>query len=248
MDFVSEKMFSGDEANSAAQPSQQPSDENSNPNLSGPATVHGGGVAKNQRSDAEPNHGGGVASPQHSTVSSGQGTASDVQLSNVLVPPGVAVHPHQAGGTMSVFNFTNPFDGAAAAGTGVQLQAQNLVASLPSNDSAAPSGSQPEHDRRAGDAVCAKNFSEMSAEDLFQVLVSKITTLQKEFWIQEDLSGAVFIEHVEPSVLGETPIRRQNPKIQQSIAFTCVAREEHIKHFILLCDVRSSSAACMRSA
>jgi hypothetical protein len=107
---------------------------------------------------------------------------------------------------MSVFNFANPFEGAVAVGTGVQLQAPNSVASLPSNDSAAPSGSQPEHDRRVGDRVGSKNFSEMSAEDLFQVLVSKITTLLTDCWIQEDLSGAVFLEHVEPSNLGEIPM------------------------------------------
>jgi hypothetical protein len=199
-------MSIGDELPSAANFSQQHVDENSNPNVPDPALTHGGGVAKYDRSSAEQNNGGGVASSQLSTDSSGQGTAS-VQLSDVLASSGGTVHPLQPAvrSVLPVFHFQNPFGGAVAVGTGVQPQAPLSAANLPSNASAAPSGSQLEHDRRAGGGFGSKNFSEMSAEDLVQVIVGKITTFPTvtDCWIQEYLSGAVFLEHVEPSNLGE---------------------------------------------
>ena len=229
--------------------------ENQNPKITAP--VHGGGDQSSPRRSCEEriqNHEGGVSafdpilSPTAAWLveQTQQGTAS-VQLSNVVFPSGNPVHL-QGSNVMSTFQFGNPFSQAASAGTGEQALPSRTTSFLPSNVSAAPSGSQPEHDRRIVERLGGKNFSEMSAEDLFQVLVSKITTLPRESWIQEDLSGPAFLENVEPSDLGETPIRRQNPKTQQSIAFTCVAREEHIKHFILLGDISSSSAACMKSA
>jgi hypothetical protein len=200
-----------DEIVSGANPGQRPVDENSNPNAAEAAQIHGGGASKIDRSNVEPVHGGGVPL-------SDQGTAS-VQLSNVLVPLGAAVHPHQIGGSfISNFVFSNPFDVSAPGRTGVQPQASAIVAVSPSNDSAAPSGSQPEQDRLTGDRAVAKNFSEMSAEDLSQVLVGKITTLPTDCWIQEDLSGAVFLEHVEPSNLGE--ILEFTAKISSSLMRT----------------------------
>lgn len=76
-------------------------------------------------------------------------------------------------------------------------------AATPSNVSAAPSGMQPEHERVGVVLSDEKKFSDLSAEDLIEVLVGKIATIPIDGWIKEDLSGPAILESVEPSALSE---------------------------------------------
>jgi hypothetical protein len=199
------------------------SSENQNPNI--PPLVHGGGDHLSPRRSCEEriqNQGGNIPvldpnSPNAAWLMQQNQTRSGtapVQLSNVESPSGNPVHL-QGSNVMSTFQFGNPFGQAAPAVIGEQVLLPRTVTFPPSNVSAAPSGPQPEHDRRNAERLGGKNFSEMSAEDLFQVLVGKITTLPRESWIQEDLSGPAFLENVVPSDLGD--ILERSAKISSTL-------------------------------
>lgn len=147
-----------------------------------------------------PNHGGGVQSFDPNTATAGAGIGS-AQISDNLASPGVEI---RLGKALSEFPMLqNAFDRSAPAVTGKLVQSANFALGPPSNVPAAPSGSQPGHDRRSSVILVEDLFSKMSAECLSKAIVSKITTFPTERWIQEDLSGPAILESVEPSDLGD---------------------------------------------
>ena len=185
--------------------------ENSNPNIVSVQQVHGGGEAKIIGSNSGaaqskftyaqffgPNS---APANSNSTVenSSGQG-AESAPLRDSEASPGVSVRP---GVAIKQFHFDNPFRQASPSVTGELVISSAPNASSSSNVSAHPSGLQPEHQRGDGVPPGEKKISTMSAKQLIEFIEGKITTIPKDAWIQEDLSGPAILQSVDPSDLDE---------------------------------------------
>ena len=185
--------------------------ENSNPNIVSVQQVHGGGEAKIIDSNLLAAQGkftyaqffGPNSAPanSNSTVenSSGQG-AESAPLRDSEASPGVSVRP---GVAIKQFHFDNPFRQASPSVTGELVIPSAPNASSTSNVSAHPSGLQPEHQRGEGVPPGEQKISNMSAKQLIEFIEGKITTIPKDAWIQEDLSGPAILQSVDPSDLDE---------------------------------------------
>jgi hypothetical protein len=158
-------------------------------------TNHEGGVAPELAITAIPRAGATSSIP---TATAGQGATSAL-LNAEHTSPGEAGSLTKSDQARLVFSFANPF---VAAGSGNSMLPATNFTPLPSV-SAASSDSQLEHDRRGVQRVAVKNISEMTAEELSNSLVSKISNFKTEVWIREDLSGQAIIENVEPSLLSD---------------------------------------------
>jgi hypothetical protein len=79
----------------------------------------------------------------------------------------------------------------------------NLAAVPSSAPASSVSDSRPGQDRSSSLSNFGQPISLLSAEDLHKVLVGKISNLNKEAWIQEDISGQAILGSVDPSFLSD---------------------------------------------
>ena len=190
----------------------------------------------------EPNssRGGGFANSEiisSESVSSGMGEGSGLQNNaSALVRPSVGPGNGESpllGQVLNNFSFVNPFQAARHA-VEVASHPLTLPAAVPSSAPAPSASDQPGQTVQALSGISGQQFSQLSAEGLYQVIKGKITNFTKEVWIQEDISGQAILESVDPSALCDFLINVAKissmfirPRVE-SIIFAMVQKDDSI--------------------
>ena len=107
------------------------------------------------------------------------------------------------GSAISVFTFpSNPF--AHPAQPEISRVKQNSAGGgVSSSQPAASKDSQRGGDHSSADGAVLTNFRSLSARALAKIIGDKIQNFKPEFWIEEDVNGAAFLDVVSPPRLSE---------------------------------------------
>ena len=181
-------------------------DENSNPNLEGGAFAGAssnpnleGGASAGVSSKPLENFQASNPTPDQRVSSGGQPAAV-----NNVAGASAPANPHITGGNaMSSFPFGNPFGGSAVPIGEVQHTRGGAAGGPPNQPAQGSPTNRPGGLRPPVILPLETPISEMSAKQLADFIGGKITNFNSEIWIKEDISGAAFLEAVEPPSLAE---------------------------------------------
>ncbi len=128
------------------------------------------------------------------------------------------------GSAISAFKFpTNPF--AHPAQPEISRMNQNSAGGGASSSQPAVSkDSQRGGDHSSVDGAILLNFTSLSAKALAKIIGDKIQNFKPEFWIEEDVNGAAFLDVVSPPRLSEF--------LQQDMLITSKFQRERIEKLL----------------
>ena len=192
--------------------------------------------------DDEPNssRGGGLANSENISPGLfppvlGEGSGLPINASAPVRPsvgPGNVESPMMRQ-VLNSFAFENPFQAARPA-VEVVLHPLTSLAAVPSSAPAPSASDQPGQTVQVVSGVSGQQFSQLSAESLYQAILGKIPNFAKEVWIQEDISGQAILESVDPSILSDFLINVAKissmfirPRVE-NIIFAMVQRDDSI--------------------
>ncbi len=179
--------------------------DSSNQTLNLAENREGGAAIEIQRVDSTSNV--QIQIPNSNAGEAERLTIGEHALTQVAPPPSKVSSPNPLifiGGTaMNQFSFPDQaFQHPVQPGT--QLMSQNgATSSVSSSQLAASKEPQLSGDNSSADGTVLVSFKSLSAKALAKIIGDKIQNFKPEFWIEEDVNGAAFLEVVSPPRLSE---------------------------------------------